>query len=352
MFPCWIAIGIGYCFKRQAIYEEITAAKGSRKSSLLCLFYWIIITARVFSRGTLKKSIGEWLMMELNILRQIPLFANLKDQDLEELSRQLQKVTAAPQETIFWIGDLGDNLFLVREGQVDLSYPDENGREITLAKLGPGSFFGDLSLLDGGPRTATARAQTDTILFALDRATFYHFLETHPAEFWPLLATLTSRLRRNSSQLQGLTSLNEQVADKITPLQRSVDQITRTLASGRFLIFTLVFFLAWMGLHSYMAWQYHRDKITFLDDPPTFYWLALMVALASFMLTILVLNTQRRQAERNRIRAEIEYQVNLKAQTEVMILQHKMDQVLAHLQPKQPDPAADKSPAGPPGRKQ
>jgi CRP-like cAMP-binding protein len=271
--------------------------------------------------------------MELNILRQIPLFANLKDQDLEELSRHLQKVVVAPHETIFWIGDLGEQLFLVREGQVELSYPDENGKEIIMAKLGPGSFFGDLSLLDGGPRTATARAHTAATLFTLDRVTFSHFLETHPLEFWPLIATLASRLRRNTSRLQGLTSLHEQAAENITPLQRAVDKITKALASGRFLVFTLIYIVTWMSLHTYLAWQYHRQKITFFDDPPTFYWLALMVALASFILTILVLNSQRRQAERDRIRAEIEYQVNLKAQAEVMVLQHKMDQVLTHLQP-------------------
>jgi uncharacterized membrane protein len=241
---------------------------------------------------------------------------------------------------------LGDHLFLVREGQVDLSYPDENGREITLAALGPGAFFGDLSLLDGGPRTATARAKTQTTLFTLDRASFYQFLESHPQEFWPLIATLASRLRRNANRLQGLSSFGEPPADKITPLQALVDKVTRALASGTFLICTLAFFLTWMGVHSYMAWQYHRQRISFYDDPPTFYWLALLVALASFILTILVLNSQRRSAERNRVRAEIEYQVNLKAQTEVMVLQHKMDQVLAHLQAQgqAPDPAGPQQP--------
>lgn len=276
-------------------------------------------------------------------MRQIPLFSNLKDEDLEDLARQLQKVVVAPQETIFWIGDLGEHLFLVREGQVELSYPDVNGREITLAKLGPGAFFGDLSLLDGGPRTATARAKTETTLFTLDRATFYHFLEIHPSEFWPLIATLTARLRRNARQLQGLTSLNVQVADHTTPLQKFVDKIARALASGNFLIGTLLLILGWIGLHSYLAWQYHRQKITFLDDPPTFFWLGLMVTLTSFMLTILVLNSQRRQAERDRIRGEIEYQVNCKAQHEVMLLQHKMDQVLAHLQQSYPGYAEGKN---------
>jgi CRP/FNR family transcriptional regulator, cyclic AMP receptor protein len=282
--------------------------------------------------------------MELNILRQIPLFANLKDEDLEELARKLQRRVVAPQETIFWIGDLGEHLFLVREGQVELSYPDENGKEITLATLGPGTFFGDLSLLDGGPRSATARAQTETILFSLDRATFYHFLESHPADFWPLITTLTARLRRNADLLQGLTSLHEQVADNTTPLQRSVDRITKALATGNFLIGTLVFILGWMGLHSYLAWQDHRQRITLYDDPPTFFWLELIIALASFLLTVLILNSQRRQADRDRIRGEIEYQVNLKAQHEVMVLQHKVDQVLAHLQPTYPHGAEDKKP--------
>jgi CRP/FNR family transcriptional regulator, cyclic AMP receptor protein len=86
-----------------------------------------------------------------------------------------------------------------------------------------------------------------------------------------------------------------------------------------------------MGLHAYLAWRVHPEKITFLDDPPTFFWLELLVSLAAFLLTVLVLNSQRRQAERDRIRAEIEYQVNLKAQSDITNLQRKMDQVLAAL---------------------
>src|SRR5215217_450553 len=91
-------------------------------------------------------------------LQGIPLFSGFTDAQREDLRRLLQPRTFDAQRAVFWIGEPGDEFYIIEAGQVVICYPDEGGREVTLAVLGPGQFFGELSLLDGGRRTATARA--------------------------------------------------------------------------------------------------------------------------------------------------------------------------------------------------
>ena len=89
------------------------------------------------------------------VLRGIPFFAAWGDLEANTLVKLLQPRSLKTNEPIFWIGEQGTDFCIVRQGQVVLTYPDETGKDHTPASLGPGDFFGKLSLLDGGPRTAT-----------------------------------------------------------------------------------------------------------------------------------------------------------------------------------------------------
>ncbi len=265
--------------------------------------------------------------MDKELLKKIPLFASLSDDDLEGLQGQLEARTVQPNQAIFWIGERGDELFIVQYGQVRLSYTSEAGQDVTLAVVGAGAFFGDLSLLDGGPRTATALAQSETGLWVLNRQNFFKFLSQHQKASEVMVTTMATRLRENTEKLRSIKNVNEEVDEKITTLQRVVDRLANHFSSGSFLISVIVFGLMWMAVQTFMVWRDHWSKISLLDDPPTFFWLGFMVTLASFLLTIFVLNSQKRQAERDRIRADFEYQVNLKAQLEIMQLHQKVDKL-------------------------
>src|SRR5258705_6738669 len=107
--------------------------------------------------------------VDIQLLRNIPLFAKLTDTELTELGGYLEPKLFAANQAIFWIGEKGTDFFLIQSGLVQLLYIDEHGKEQSLATLKPGQFFGELSLLDGGPRTATARATSDTTLLRLGR---------------------------------------------------------------------------------------------------------------------------------------------------------------------------------------
>jgi len=95
-----------------------------------------------------------------------------------------------------------DKLYIIEKGEVRISQTSKEGKEYTLATLGEGTFFGELSLLDGGPHTATARTITETTLLTIDQSDFYSFLDKHPQFSRTLLAVLVDRLRKNSNTMR------------------------------------------------------------------------------------------------------------------------------------------------------
>jgi CRP-like cAMP-binding protein len=266
--------------------------------------------------------------MDKNFLKKIPLFAELKGDDLDELAITLNRITIDEYKHIFWMDELGDRLYIIESGLVQISYTDEKGNDTVLSTLKPGDFFGELSLIDGGPHTATARTLTETVLLTLDRSSFYLFMEKHPLISRALLTVLSSRLRTSTIRMRGIINVNEQLEKNKSPFQVLIDRMARVVTSATFLSCCALFILIWILVQVYLFKKEQHGDISFLDKPPTFFLLGFIFTLTSFLLTILILSSQRRQAERDRIRGEIEYQVNLKSQAEVMKLKLKMDEVI------------------------
>ncbi|MGC3957471.1 MAG: cyclic nucleotide-binding domain-containing protein [Verrucomicrobiota bacterium] len=99
--------------------------------------------------------------MDIDILANIPLFAKLSPEELTQLAGLLQAKTIDPQKPVFWIGDPGSDFFIIQVGRASVCFPDEAGHEVTLATLGPGDFFGEISLLDGGPAPPPSAPRTN-----------------------------------------------------------------------------------------------------------------------------------------------------------------------------------------------
>src|SRR4051812_45158865 len=114
--------------------------------------------------------------MQFELLAGIPIFAGLTGDERWELARVVTARDVPAREVLFWVGDPGAEFFIISAGQVEITVPDQAGREMTLAVLGPGDFLGEIALLDGGTRTATARARTDATLLCLARSEFLAFI--------------------------------------------------------------------------------------------------------------------------------------------------------------------------------
>ena len=266
--------------------------------------------------------------MDRSFLKKISLFAELPDEDLDELAVTLNRVSFEPHKHVFWMDELGDSLYIIESGQVQISYTDEKGEDTVLSTLKPFDFFGELSLIDGGPHTATARTLTESVLLTLDRSSFYRYMEKHPLICRALMTVVSRHLRANTIRLRGIININDQLEESRSPFQRLIDRLARVITSATFLSCCAIFIITWILVQVYLFKRDYHEEISFLDKPPTFFLLGFIFTLTSFLLTVLILNSQRRQAERDRISGEIEYQVNLKSQAEVMKLQLKMDKVV------------------------
>jgi CRP-like cAMP-binding protein len=193
-------------------------------------------------------------------LSHIALFARLDAAGDDALLGRLTRKTVQENEPVFWFGDSGDTLYIIDSGRVAVTAPDADGNHVLLDTLGPGGIFGELSLLDGGPRSATVRAISDCSLLALNREAFHDFLRERPDAAIDILQVLGARQRTSTATIRGM-----------------------------------------------------RNPI--------------IVSLEAIFLSIFVLVSQNRQSERDRIRTDLDYQVNVKAHVEIMGIVERLDRI-------------------------
>ncbi|MBA2640177.1 MAG: Crp/Fnr family transcriptional regulator [Nocardioidaceae bacterium] len=136
--------------------------------------------------------------MDNDVLRQTPLFSGLDDDAANSLRSSLTQIELRRGDILFREGDSGDRLYLVVDGKVKLGRSSPDGRENLLAVLGPGQMFGELSLFDPGPRSATATAVTDVTMGSLGHDELSPWLTGHPDVARGLLHQLAARLRRTN----------------------------------------------------------------------------------------------------------------------------------------------------------
>jgi uncharacterized membrane protein len=217
-------------------------------------------------------------------------------------------------------GEPGDSLFIVRDGEVELYIRDTAGQKIVLTVAREGEMFGELALLDRGARTATAIALADSQLLVLDRDDLLLLFQRTPAAALRLLAAMSQMTRRADELLRTRVSrnVNEEVDVKLTALQRAADWIALFSGSMPFLIINALWFVVWIIINTFPV-----GVAPF--DPYPFGLLTMIVSLEAIFLSYFVLISQNRQAEKDRIRRDIEYDVNIKAELEIAHLHEKVD---------------------------
>ena len=257
--------------------------------------------------------------MDQDLLSNIPLFAKLSPAELAELTGLLKEQRVAAQQPVVWVGDEGSDFYIVQVGRVGVYSPDQMGNEVRLAALGPGDFFGEISLLDGGPRTATVRAEGDAILLSLSRHDFLEFVRRNPSTAIHILTVLGQRQREMLEKMRGLKNVNEVAEQRMSLWYRAADKIAAVAASGTFLGLHVLWFVVWIVPNVIKG-----DKGF---DPFPFGLLTMIVSLEAIILSIIIMVSQNRAGEKDRIRADLDYQVNLKAHLEVMQLHRKIDRM-------------------------
>ena len=259
---------------------------------------------------------------DVSLLAGINFFELLQDDDLLVLANVVDAVRVNTGEILFHAGEPGDSLFVVRSGSIELFIKDTVGQKIVLTIAEEGSLFGELALLDAGPRTATAVALTDTELLVLDREDLTLLFQRRPDAALSILAAMSSMTRKADELLRTRVSrnVNEEMEEHTTALQRVADWIAWFSGSMPFLIINAVWFVIWILINTF-----HFGIPQF--DPYPFGLLTMMVSLEAIFLSCFVLVSQNRQAEKDRVRADVEYEVNVKAELEVAHLHEKTDRI-------------------------
>jgi len=139
-----------------------------------------------------------------DVVLSAPLFAGIDPDASRDLLYSMTPVDLPRGHAVFHEGDPGDRLYIIRSGKVKLGHRSPNGRENLLSVLGPGEMFGELSLFDPGPRTATASAVADARLFELTHPELIKWVDRYPSVVTQLLAALARRLRRTNETLADL----------------------------------------------------------------------------------------------------------------------------------------------------
>ena len=166
--------------------------------------------------------------MDISLLRRVPLFEVLKDDDLEAIARVTITRSYDKDQVIILAEEEGDALFIIADGQVKVSIVSEDGREVILSLLGEGAVFGELSLLDGKPRSANVVATQDTELYMVRRADFLQLIYKVPQIAVGLLAELAARLRKTDRKIEGLALLDVTSRISETLLQLADEQGSET----------------------------------------------------------------------------------------------------------------------------
>jgi CRP/FNR family transcriptional regulator, cyclic AMP receptor protein len=258
------------------------------------------------------------------LLSNIPLFESLAPEDLTALAARLEERPFEPGAAIFNQGDEGATLFIINEGAVEISV-GQGKAKVVLANLFQGHYFGELSLFDGAPRSATATASKPTELLALDRDDFAEFLKKKPEAAMRVLSEMAEKMRQTNELMSRQVSKNvvEEVESKLTMIERAADWIAAFSGSMPFLIMNTLWFGTWLFINVVPG----LPKF----DPFPFGLLTMIVSLEAIFLSLFLLLSQNRSAAKDKALAENDFQVNLKNEIGIDTLLKGQAELVARL---------------------
>ena len=266
--------------------------------------------------------------MTLEALRSVPLFASLDDGSANDLRNLLSEKTVPQNTRLFSQGDTGDAMYLIESGRVRISIRDDDQQEVTLAELAQGDFFGEMSIIDGRQRSADARVIEDARLAVLSRNAFLSFVRTKPDVALEMLSALTDRLRRTDELLRSRVSrnVNEEEKARLTLADRAADMIAEFGGSWKFIGVSIALIIFWIIFNSYLLVRGF--------DPAPYQMLNLVLAVIAGMQAPIIMMSQNRQGEKDRLRADLDYQVNLKNELSLAEVLRRLDVLESERLPK------------------
>ena len=257
--------------------------------------------------------------MTIEAIRSVTLFASLPDEEAEELVTLLQSRPVPAGTLLFRAGEKGDAMYLIQTGRVRIAVDDADGQQIVLAELAQGDFFGEMSLIDGKQRSADAHVIEDAHLAVLSRENFLRYINSHPGVALEMLSAVFQRLRHTDRMLQQRVSrnVNEEQAKRMTLADRAADLLAEFGGSWKFIGVSLFLIVFWIALNSYLLFRGF--------DPRPYAMLNLVLAVVAGLQAPIIMMSQNRQGSKDRLRADLDYQVNLKNELALAEVLRRLD---------------------------
>lgn len=266
--------------------------------------------------------------MTLEAIRSVPLFASLDDDAATGLRSLLTVREVAAGKPLFRTGDKGDAMYLIERGRVRISVRDEDKQQITLADLARGDFFGEMAIIDGKRRSADATVTEDARFAILSRENFMAFVQSNPTVTLEMLSAAFERLRRTDELLQQRVSRNANDEDKkrMTLSDRMADLLAEFGGSWKFIGVSLGLIISWIIFNSYILVRG--------VDPVPYQMLNLTLAVVAGLQAPIIMMSQNRQTEKDRLRADLDYKVNLKNELSLTEVLRRLDVIESERLPK------------------
>lgn len=254
-------------------------------------------------------------------LKNIPLFALLDDDEAAILASQVEHRQFAPRQRIYKIGDPGDRAYILVSGRVQVSTVDEDQQEVLVDQPTPGEFFGFASMMDKTPHQTTAVALDPSVCIEIDRHDIFVLLERKPHAGMDMLAVLGRQFHASQQlvRLRSARNANEVIEEKATLGEHIADAVAHFGGSWAFISSFAVVLIVYTALNISLgrkAW-----------DPYPFILLNLFLSMLAAIQAPVIMMSQNRQDAKDRVRGELDYEVNRRAEFEIQGLARKLHEL-------------------------
>jgi uncharacterized membrane protein len=275
-------------------------------------------------------------------LKHVPLFALLDDEEAGVLASQVEMKKFAARQRIYKIGDTDGHAYVMISGRVRVTTVDEDHQEVVVDEPGPGEFFGFASMLEGTPHQTSAVALEETTCFEVDRKDIAVLLQRKPMAGMDMLTVLGKQFHGSQQlvRLRAMRNPNEVIEKDATFGERIADSVAGFGGSWTFIITFMVVLLAYSSLSLLLgknSW-----------DPYPFILLNLFLSMLAALQAPVIMMSQNRQDTKDRLRGELDYDVNRRAEAEIQGLSRKLNMLDDKISDLHEQLFQGKAPAAPP----
>jgi len=254
-----------------------------------------------------------------NELTHVPLFALLDDEEAAVLAAQVELKRFAPRQRIYKMGDPSQHAYIMMSGTVRVTTVDEDHQEVLVDEPGHGDFFGFASMLEQTPHQTNAIALEDTVCLEVSRDDIATLLQRKPMAGMDMLTVLGRQFHASQQlvRIRASRNANDVIERESTLGERIADSVARFGGSWTFIILFGVTLVVYSGLNVVLggsAW-----------DPYPFILLNLFLSMLAAIQAPVIMMSQNRQDMKDRLRSELDYEVNRRAETEIQDLAQKLN---------------------------